>query len=191
MKKFLFVLLSVFVVAFVFSSCKKNDKKQYIDYLLEDYQTVIKAYPAAEGHFVEAQYELNGLVSDLSTSKIKASKVKYIYYLGWNDTLKQTTMIYHERDFEKGTEPTLTVKQEKTPWLGDKWIANFDGFISLEKAIKTLKDAGYKAETKYITLRYPMTKFDYGHALYVFGGDPRRIDHYFVDPISGEIYVKE
>ena len=46
-------------------------------------------------------------------------------------------MIYHEQDFEKGTEPTLTVKQEKTPWLGDKWIANFDGFISLEKDTAT------------------------------------------------------
>ena len=191
MKKFLIIMVAVFVVTFTFCSCKKDNKKQYLDYLLEDYQTIIKQYPDAEGYFVEAQYELNGNVSDLAVSKIKATKVKYVYYLGWNDTIKQSTIIYHERDFENGTEPVITRKQEDSPWFGDKFVSNFDGFVSLEKAIKNLKDAGHKAETKYITLRYPMTTFDYGHALYVFGGDPRRTEHFFVDAVSGEIYVKE
>ncbi len=81
MGKCLFNMLSVSITAFIFSFCKQNDTKNTLTIRWEDYQTVIKAYPDAEGHFIKAQYELKDKLSDISTSKIKVSKVKYIYYL--------------------------------------------------------------------------------------------------------------
>ena len=49
MGKCLFNMLSVSITAFIFSFCKQNDTKNTLTIRWEDYQTVIKAYPDAEG----------------------------------------------------------------------------------------------------------------------------------------------
>ena len=176
------------------TSCSDDDetalpKNYYLDCLKKDYATVLGRVPAAEGHFVEAQYELNGKVSEFLAKDIRVVNVTYVYNLGWDEDLNEAMIIYHERDFKEGSTPMITMYNSRTPWIGDKWIPNFDGFISLEDAIANVKASQYDdPETRYVTLRHPVMEFDCGHALYVFGGSPTRQKHIFVDAISGVVY---
>ena len=134
-------------------------------------------------------YVLNGKVSELAAKDLKVINVTYVYNLGWDEDLGESMIIYHERDFEDGSTPLIFMYNSRSPWMEDKLIPNFDGFISLEQAIENVKNADIEdPETAFITLRHPVIEFDKGHALYVFGGSPDRDKHVFVDAISGEVY---
>lgn len=171
---------------------EKEDAVSYLDRLKADYEMVTARFPDAAGHFVEAQYVLNGKISDTDAKDLKVAEVTYVYNLGWDEDLRESMIIYHERDFEEGSTPMIFMYNSHTPWMGDKWITGFDGFISLEEAIEAVRNSEYGApETAYVTLRYPVIEFDRGNALYVFGGSPDRTEHYFVDAVKGDVIVIE
>lgn len=90
----LLTLLLAFSGMMLLTACSDDDEKDpvkptksYLEYLKEDYAMVTSRFPNAVGKFVEAQYELNGKVSELAAKDLKVINVTYVYNLGWDEDL--------------------------------------------------------------------------------------------------------
>ena len=172
------------------SGCEKNGyRHDSLRTLKSDYKKVIKQYPEAEGNFVEARYELNAKVSDAAAKDLYPIRVEYYFY--WVEIENEAAyVVRYARDFETGEESEIIKEPIYEPWVEDSHIPNFDGFISLEKALKIIKESDEDSpETVFVTLRHPV--LPNGSPRYVFGGTPDRDKHIHVDAVSGEIYIYE
>ena len=201
--------LSVFLCAvtlllgmnFTFSSCSDDNdytppimKKTNLEYLLEDYETVIAHYPVMDGHFMEARYELNGKISDYPAKELYPVMVTYCYYYFQEiEDEYRAAVVYHEREFKEGTTPIIIVEQATAPWVNGKIMPVKENYITLDQAIDNVKKSNCKdPETRFVTLRYPVIGgFDRGHALYVFGISDTQAEHVFVDALNGEVIVRD
>ena len=159
-------------------SCQKDEvAKSTIDYLKEDYKTVIKEIPDADGYFIEAVYELSGLVSEKNLQDLKPVKVMYLFqWVGSDDIAYLVTM---DRDFNTGKTSEIVKGTTSSPWEDTK-IGNFDGVISLEKALELLKASKYSPATAYATLRKPVIPKT--TLRYMFG------ENVYVDAMTGEVF---
>ena len=195
-------LMFATVMTVGFTACNKNDENQpkeqtktCLEYLQQDYDTIVKRYPMAEGRFMEARYELNGKVSDLSFEELKAVSVEYWYYISVQDEETQefhAAAISMEHNLVNPQAATvITLQEASSPWFNDKIIPDFENYISLEEALRNVKyNDCNDPQTRFVTLRYPVIYgLDRGHALYVFGGSEDRDEHVLVDAISGEVVV--
>lgn len=195
---FLFLALMVFGVV----SCdkdkdeddSKSEKKELLasssktlDLLKSDCKKVVDSIPEAKGMFVEAQYELNYKVSEKNAEEISPIAVTYIHYW-WKEAEHHSYVIYQQRDFKEDKLSDIQVTTPGIPWLGDHQIASLDNLISLEQAIKNVKDSKFEdPQTVFVTLRHPVIANDNGHPMYVFGGSPSRVSHIMVDATNGEV----
>ena len=159
-------------------SCQKDEVvKSTIDYLKEDYKTVVKEIPDADGYFIEAVYELSGLVSEKNIQDLKPVRVTYLFqWVGSDDIAYLVTM---DRDFNTGKTSEIVKGTTSSPWEDTK-IGNFDGVISLEKALELLKASKYSPATAYATLRKPVIPKT--TLRYMFG------ENVYVDAMTGEVF---
>ena len=195
MKKIINTFAAV-IALFIAFSCTRDivpePEKTYLDYVIEDYQALVKEFPDAKDHFVEARFVLDDYIANAQPEDLKAETLTTICYLwqgGYSD------IFVCERDFESGEVRTANY-QADSPWLGDSQIPEADlmGFkVSLEDAIAAAKKeaaSGDGLNTSAVTLRKPVYPF-FPNAQYVFGGSASRHDHVFVDAKTGEVSIKE
>ena len=177
-RTFLLLLAGCLLMA---PSCKKDDSdkdtKDSLYYLKEDYMKVVKEYPEADGFFIEAEYELSGKVSETDLKDLKPVKVKYLFqWVGKDDVAWLAKM---ERDFQTGKVSDIYLEKVSSPWEDTK-LGNFDGLISLEKALEKLKATSYNPATAFVTLRKPVI---YKTTVrYMFG------EKVYVDATTGEVF---
>lgn len=159
-------------------SCQKDETaKSTIDYLKEDYKTVIKEIPDADGYFIEAVYELSGKVSETNLNDLKPVRVTYLFqWVGSDDVAYLVSM---DRDFNTDKTSAIEKGTTSSPWEDTK-LGNFDGVISLEKALERLKASSYNPATAYATLRKPVIPKT--TLRYMFG------ENVYVDAMTGEVF---
>ena len=159
-------------------SCQKEEvAKSTIDYLKEDYKTIVKEIPDADGYFIEAIYELSGKVSETDLKDLAPVKVTYLFQWVGNDDVAY--LVSMDRDFKTGKTSEIEKGTTSSPWEDTK-IGNFDGVISLEKALELLKASSYNPASAYVTLRKPVIPRT--TLRYIFGSDV------YVDATTGEVF---
>lgn len=195
-------LMFATVMSVGFTACNKNDENQpkeqtktCFEYLKQDYDTIVNRYPMAEGRLMEARYELNGKVSELTFDELKPVSVEYWYYISEQNEETQefhAAAISQEHNLiNPQAAMVITLQEAYSPWFNDKIIPDFNNYISLEEALRNVKNNDCNdPQTRFVTLRYPVIYgLDRGHAFYVFGGSEDREEHVLVDAISGEVVV--
>ena len=169
--------------------------KTSIDILLEDYEALVAEYPEAKDRFVEARYVLETPISETGADNVKAVGVEVICYT-WDDEIGKSKIFVLNHDFTT-EEKELNLVVANSPFLGDELIedaAMKELKVSLEDAMNLAKDKGAEMggtdglNSRYVTLRKPVYPF-FDHLQYVVGGSPARIDHFFVDAVTGEVQV--
>ena len=197
MKRIVYKIMAVLALTFAVS-CTKDiipDKaKTYLDYVIEDYEALVKEFPDAKDHFVEARFVLDNTIAESKPEDLKAKTLTTICYL-WQASGGYSDIFICERDFATGMRHTDNY-QSDSPWLGDMQISEsvLKGFtVSLEDAIKAAKKEASEGDglgTAAVTLRKPLYPF-WPNAQYVFGGSASRHDHVFVDAVTGKVSIEE
>ena len=178
-----FVLFSLILGCMLMaSSCEKETKLDAktattIDYLKKDYEKVVKKYPGAKGFLIEAQYELSGKVAETELANLKPVKVTYVFQWVGEDAV--SNLLTMERDFVTGKTSKINVDRATSPWEDAK-LGNFEGVISLEKALEQLKASEFSVHTAFATLRTPV--IPNATLRYMFGDDV------YVDAKTGEVF---
>ena len=172
---------------------------KYLEILKEDVNTCLKEYPAYKkesqfdypyGYFVEAKYTLNGNVSDLPASELKAVKVEYGFAY---TTGSQATEIVHilnaTRIFENGPEADMTYQEvEREGYPADLDIIEDLDLISLEFAISQLKKSNVtQPQTKIVRLRRPVLPDSDFKTMYRFDVEKGATTVVYVDAKTGAV----
>lgn len=209
MKKLL-ALLPAFLMLFMVSCSDSDDPapappsptpdKTYLQILREDVNTILTKYPAWKkesdkdypfGYFREADYVLNGFVSDLPVSEIKA--VSVVYGFDYTTLLpeEQQHILQATRDFTKGLDADMTYQTyDGTGYpLNVAIIQNLDKIISLEHAIKNLKESNVVIpRTTKVSLCYPSVPHFDRAIIYRFGlSTPQDDVQVWVNAETGEV----
>ena len=210
MKKLLFITAAFVGMLFV-TSCSNNDDPVpptpepdlYLKILKQDVNTCLEKYPAYKkesqfdypyGYFVEAKYTLNGKVSDLPASELKAIKVEYGFAY---TTGSQATEIVHilnaTRIFENGPEADMTYQEvEREGYPADLDIIEDLDLISLEFAISQLKKSNVtQPQTKIVRLRRPVLPDSDFKTMYRFDVEKGANTVVYVDAKTGAVETGE
>ena len=210
MKKLLFITAAFVGMLFV-TSCSNNDDPVpptpepdlYLKILKQDVNTCLEKYPAYKkesqfdypyGYFVEAKYTLNGKVSDLPASELKAIKVEYGFAY---TTGSQATEIVHilnaTRIFENGPEADMTYQEvEREGYPADLDIIEDLDLISLEFAISQLKKSNVtQPQTKIVRLRRPVLPDSDFKTMYRFDVEKGATTVVYVDAKTGAVETGE
>ena len=169
-------------------------EKTYLDYVLEDYRTLVANFPNAENHFVEARYVLNDIIADTPAEELEAESSTVICYC-WLQGYSEIDVL--ERNFETGETRAYQYFAD-SPWLGDMHIseAELNSLqFSLDEAILRAKNdeeasSGDGLDTRNVTLRKPIWPV-WDNPQYVVGGTASRLNHVFVDALNGTVSIKE
>ena len=206
MKKLLFITAAFVGMLFV-TSCSNNDDPVpptpepdlYLKILKQDVNTCLEKYPAYKkesqfdypyGYFVEAKYTLNGKVSDLPASELKAIKVEYGFAY---TTGSQATEIVHilnaTRMFEDGPEADMTYQEvEREGYPADLDIIEDLDLISLEYALEQVKKANVtQPQTKIVRLRRPVLPDSEFKTMYRFDVEKGANTVVYVDAKTGAV----
>lgn len=191
MKKFLFIPVA-FVGMLLLASCAKSDDPaptptpSYLDVLLADHAAILQNYPEFANAFREAQYELNGLVSETPAEDLKPVSVNYVY--AFIDTQEYTAPLLQVfRDFTTGADLVYHYEHAASPYEGSAPIDPTKAKISLEEALQLVKKANVvPPETRFVTFRQYVYK-DLPNIYYIFGGKQDREIDIYVDAITGEV----
>ena len=172
MKKF-FILPVAFVGMLFLASCGTADDPvpptppSYLEVLKADVNTVLAAYPEFKkqsdvdypyGYFREADYVLNGFVSDLPVDELKAVSVVYGFAYSTPGTEAGLHILEATRDLTKGLEADMTYQRYDGPGYPQdvNIIENLDKIITLEHALKNLKESNVIIpKTKKVSLCFP------------------------------------
>jgi hypothetical protein len=180
----------------VFTSCskdkevepKKEELKNSMDYLREDYAAVIAAYPEFKGSLVEARYELIGLLSQTNPSDLKpVSADCYFYHVRMEGTeVKGFEVVELLRDFETGKVEMEKIELERF-WEEDDFIPTLDNYISLEKAIECAYAVDcMKPASKFVVFRNPVNPFPaHDEPMYIFGNQDGGL--LYIDAVTGKL----
>lgn len=210
MKKLLFITAAFVGMLFV-ASCGNTDDPTpptpepdlYLKILKQDVNTCLEKYPAYKkesqfdypyGYFVEAKYTLNGKVSDLPASELKAIKVEYGFAY---TTGSQETEIVHilnaTRIFENGPEADMTYQEvEREGYPADLDIIEDLDLISLEFAISQLKKSNVtQPQTKIVRLRRPVLPDSDFKTMYRFDVEKGSTTVVYVDAKTGAVETGE
>ena len=170
-------------------------KKTALDYVREDYQAIVAAYPEAQDHFVEARFTLNDVIADTPLEELAPETLLTICYYWGQDGMSHIFM--RLRDFTTGEAETEYYTAD-SPWTGDMKIPETELAtlaFSLEDALRLVKEdpeasATDGLNTQYVTLRKPLWPV-WENPQYVVGGTASRRYHIFVDAVSGVVSTLE
>ena len=206
MKKLLFITAAFVGMLFV-TSCSNNDdpvpptpdSDLYLKILKEDVNTCLEKYPAYKkesqfdypyGYFVEAKYTLNGKVSDLPASELKAIKVEYGFaYTTGSQATERVHVLNATRMFEDGPEADMTYQEvERQGYPADLDIIEDLDLISLEFAISQLKKSNVtQPETRIVRLRRPVLPDSEFKTIYRFDVEKGANTVVYVDAKTGAV----
>ena len=207
MKKLLFITAAFVGMLFV-TSCSNNDdpvpptpdSDLYLKILKEDVNTCLEKYPAYKkesqfdypyGYFVEAKYTLNGKVSDLPASELKAIKVEYGFaYTTGSQATERVHILNATRMFEDGPEADMTYQEvEHQGYPADlAIIKDLDKIISLGHALNQVKKANVtQPETRIVRLRRPVLPDSEFKTIYRFDVEKGANTVVYVDAKTGAV----
>jgi len=205
MKKAVILCLAI-ANLFLNVACDNDDKpgsdntetKTYLDYVLEDYQTLVNEFPDAKDHFVEARFTLDRDIASSKAQDIKVKTMEVWCYL-WQERGGYSDIFVLRHDFITGQKDTINYVAD-SPYTGDMQIPESELKslkTSLEQALATAKNVADTIKggtdglnTTNVTLRKPVYPF-WDNPQYVFGGYAGRLDHFFVDAANGNATVKQ
>lgn len=203
MKRLLLIALAFATVVAV--SCKKDDhhkqKTSYLQILKQDVKECLRQYPEFKkpftidwpyGVFREADYTLNGNLSDLSAKELKPLQVVYGFAYNTGGTEAGQEILEATRDFSKATG--LTYNRATMPGYPQDVdiIQNLDKIISLEHAIENAQKANIVLpKNNKITLRKPASPYFGDRTIYFFlPADSDKIVVYVV-AATGEVITAQ
>lgn len=206
MKKLLFITAAFVGMLFV-ASCGNNDDPTpptpepdlYLKILKQDVNTCLEKYPAYKkqsqfdypyGYFVEAKYTLNGKVSDLPASELKAVKVEYGFaYTKGAEAEERVYILNATRVFEDGPDADMTYQEvERQGYPADLDIIEDLDLISLEFAISQLKKSNVtQPQTKIVRLRRPVLPDSDFKTMYRFDVEKGANTVVYVDAKTGAV----
>lgn len=203
MKRLLLIALAFATVVAV--SCKKDDhhkqKTSYLQILKQDVKECLKQYPEFKnpgktdlpyGAFREADYTLNGNLSDLSATELKPLQVVYGFAYNTGGTEAGQEILEATRDFSKATG--LTYNRATMPGYPQDVdiIQNLDKIISLEHAIENAQKANIVLpKNNKITLRKPASPLFGGKTVYFFIPGVSDKVVVYVDATTGEVLTAQ
>ena len=207
MKKLLFITAAFVGMLFV-ASCGNTDdpipptpdSDLYLKILKEDVNTCLEKYPAYKkesqfdypyGYFVEAKYTLNGKVSDLPASELKAIKVEYGFaYTTGSEAEERVHILNATRMFEDGPEADMTYQEVVHPGYPADLaiIKDLDKIISLGHALNQVKKANVtQPETRIVRLRRPVLPDSEFKTIYRFDVEKGANTVVYVDAKTGAV----
>jgi hypothetical protein len=208
MKK-LFFITAAFVGMLFVASCGNTDDPvtptpdpgtTYLQILKADVDTCLAKYPKYKkesqfdypyGYFLEAKYTLNGNVSDLPASELKAVKVEYGFaYTTGAEAEERMHILNATRVFENGPKADMTYEEvEVSGYPQDLGIIkDLDKIITLEHAISQLKKSNVvQPETKIVRLRRPVLPDSEFKTIYRFDVEKGAKTVVYVDAVTGAV----
>jgi uncharacterized membrane protein YkoI len=214
MKKILFISAAFVGMLFV-TSCSNSDDpvtptppspypgKTYLEVMMADVNTALATYPEFKkqgeweypyGYMREANYELNGNVSDTPLNELKAVQVSYGFAYVIPGTENTMVILEAYRDFRQALDREMAYQKIESPGypLDLDIIENLDQIMSLEQAIQIAKNSGIKLpKTSIVRLRKQVLLATKDRTCYRFDvgiGDQYII---YVDAVTGEIIKAE
>ena len=169
------IVLMMLALSLCLVSCKNSKKDEFHGYTnYEKLVTEDVELYQGDGVFYESQIEFDTFVSIKNAVPIQILNVFQL-----NDTCIQ---VLHDN------LGVTTVTKEKGYWLEDMAINWQDSvMITLNEAIDSL---GVKVDSKFCTLRRPLTKEFYTDAFYIFG-DQKFGHFYTVNTMTGDVSEME
>ena len=210
MKKLLFITAAFVGMLFV-TSCGTADDPvpptppspypgiTYLEVMTADVNTALAAYPDFKkqsdkdypfGYLREANYVLNGNVSDFLVEKLKAVEVSYGFAYTKVDTENTMVILEAYRDFRQALDREMTYQEIESPGYPQDLdiIENLDQIMTLEEALKIAKNSGVQLpKTNIVRLRKPALPDVKDQTVYRFDvgiGDKEVI---YVNAVTGEI----
>lgn len=212
MKKLL-ALLPAFLMLFMVSCSDSDDPapapgpspepapsptyKPSLYYLGIDTTTITQKYADMTGQMLEVRYYLNTNMDKLPVDQLTIDEIGYYYcYFVKNGKNVIPYSANGMRDIEKGKD--LVTHKGHQAMFGDYKMPKLENIISLDQAIKIVKDAAaapgavFKCpKTGEITLHRPVDPTSAGRLFYTFGDDASLKYNIAVNAYTGELDIRK
>lgn len=209
-------MLLAFCISFSFTSCCDTDEDNngggsgptppspapgmtYLQVLKQDVNNILTAYPEFKkesqndypyGYLRQVYYRLNGKVSDTPVADLKAIVAQYGFdYTSITPTGEEQHILVATRNFTKGLEADMTYETAVAPGYPQDVdiIENLDKIISLEHALKKLKESNVTLPpTEDVYLIKPAVPYAGSDIIYLFNKIVNNTIVY-VDAQTGEV----
>ena len=204
-------MLLAFCISLSFTSCGDDDSGSgpvppspapgttYLQVLKADVGTILDKYPEFKkesqfnypyGYLRQVYYRLNGNVSGTPVAELKAEIAQYGFdYTTITQEGEKQHILVATRNFDKGLEADMTYQTAVAPGYPQDVdiIENLDKIISLEHALKKLKESNVTIpETKDIYLIKPATPYAGSDIIYLLNKIVNNTVVY-VDAQTGEV----
>ena len=172
--------------------------KPSLYYLGPDTAKIVGDNPDMSGKLLEIRYYLNDGVSQLPLDELKIDEIGYYYsyFKQQTETQKIPISAIGLRDIEKDNH--LVVRRGHQVVLGDYNMPRLVNILSLDEAIKIVKDAAAAPDAKFkcpptgvVVLHRPVDPTSAGRLFYTFGTDGSNKYAIAVDAYSGDIDMRE
>ena len=215
MKKYLAFLCAAAAMLFAVS-CSDNDDPQpgpdpgptpepapsptykpSLYYLGTDTATITQKYSDMTGQMLEVRYYLNTNMDKLPAEQLTINEIEYYYCYFVKDGKDVTPYsAYGKRDLKAGKD--LVSHKGHEAMFGDYKMPKLEGILSLDEAIKIIKDAAATPgsvftcpRTGEITLHRPVDPTSAGRLFYTFGDDGSGKYVIALDAYTGELDIRQ
>lgn len=212
MKKYLAFMFAAAAMLFAVS-CSDNDDprpgpgpspepepsptyKPSLYYLGTDTATITKKYSDMTGQMLEVRYYLNTNMNKLPADQLTINEIEY-YYCYFVKQGKDVTpySAYGKRDLKAGKD--LVSHKGHEAMFGDYKMPKLVGILSLDEAIKIIKDAAAAPGAQFkcprtgeITLHRPVDPISAGRLFYTFGDDGSGKYSIALDAYTGQLDIR-
>ena len=171
--------------------------KPSLYYLGIDTAAITEKYPDMTGQMLEVRYYLNTNMNKLPADQLTIDEIGYYYCYfvkQGKDVIPYSA--YGKRDLKAGKD--LVSHKGHEAMFGDYKMPNLVGILSLDEAIKIVKDAAAAPGAKFkcprtgaITLHRPVDPTSAGRLFYTFGDDGSGEYVIALDAYTGELDIRE
>ena len=169
--------------------------KPSLYYLGIDTAAITEKYPDMTGQMLEVRYYLNTNMNKDVQLKIDEIAYFYCYFVKQGKNVIPYSAV-GTRDIEKGKD--LVSHKGHQAMFGDYKMPNLVNILSLDEAIKIVKDAAAKPDAKFkcprtgvITLHRPVDPTSAGKLYYTFGDDASNKYNVAVNAYTGELELRD
>lgn len=215
MKKYLAFMFAAAAMLFAVS-CSDNDDPQpgpdpgptpepapsptykpSLYYLGTDTATITKKYDDMTGQMLEVRYYLNTNMNKLPADQLTINEIEYYYcYFVKQGADVTPYSAYGKRDLKAGKD--LVSHKGHEAMFGDYKMPKLEGILSLDEAIKIIKDAAAAPGAQFkcprtgaITLHRPVDPQSAGRLFYTFGDDGSGKYVIALDAYTGQLDIRQ
>lgn len=171
--------------------------KPSLYYLGIDTAAITQKYDDMTGQMLEVRYYLNTNMNKLPAEQLTLDAIEY-YYCYFVKQGKDVTpySAYGKRDLKAGKD--LVSHKGHEAMFGDYKMPRLEGILSLDEAIKIIKDAAATPGSEFtcprtgeITLHRPVDPTSAGRLFYTFGDDGSGKYSIALDAYTGELDIRK